>query len=466
MIPRKIFVPLIALFLAAQACTLPGASVTPEGTAPPFDPAQGEPVEPSAPPPPAETAAPPTDLPTEEPAPEATALPAAPPALRVAYISGDRNIWLYDHNRRTAIPLTTAADAIQLAISSDGQWIAYTRSAVAPQVELWLVAAEAIEGQPPENRALLTAADLSAFDPAAFAVVPYLFDWIPGTHKIVFTTRQEFEEGLGLILYDDLRTVDTDTGEIGALLPAGEGGNPFVSLDGLQIAFTTPQGVHLVNMDGTNLRRDLVVFPQVVTYSEYQYYPRVSWGTDSSEIVVIIPPSDPLAIPVLPTMVWRISAVSAAGELVGQLTDASFFGGDSSPAGDFSKLAYLRLFGDLQDNQQTLVIANLDGTGAHEVTTAGTGTLQWAWSPGGHGLVFWQVEPGGLYQAFIDGDIVQTIIIRESNILGPVQWLDETRILFWEREGELYRLVLLEIGGGLEVLAESPDLPGGFDFAP
>ena len=46
-------------------------------------------------------------------------------------------------------------------------------------------------------------------------------------------------------------------------------------------------------MDGSNLRADLLIYPPVVTESEFRYYAEPVWAADSGSLRVAIPPAEP-----------------------------------------------------------------------------------------------------------------------------------------------------------------------------
>ena len=135
----------------------------------------------------------------------------------------------------------------------------------------------------------------------AISAVPSQLEWKPGTHILAFNTRMTFE-GPGLFLGDDHRLVDADSGALSLLLAPGNGGDFYYSPDGAKIALTLPEEILVVDADGTN-RLSLLSFPFVITYSEYAYYPPVSWAPDSSFLRAAIPPADPLAAPADPTAI-------------------------------------------------------------------------------------------------------------------------------------------------------------------
>ena len=98
-------------------------------------------------------------------------------------------------------------------------------------------------------------------------MVPYR-RWMPGSHTLLFNTRLDFEEGLGLYLSDDLHALDVDSGTNQPLLPPGEGGDFYLSPDGSQVALVT--SLHPYPLTGckalavTN-RAGMILVPVAVT---------------------------------------------------------------------------------------------------------------------------------------------------------------------------------------------------------
>ena len=92
--------------------------------------------------------------------------------------------------------------------------------------------------------------------------------FVPGTHKILFNTRQLSQEDidqkdfnrLGSKENFDLLSVDADTGEIKRLLPRGQGGNFFISPEGSLMAIQAKGHIDIVNVNGQTIRRNLVTY--------------------------------------------------------------------------------------------------------------------------------------------------------------------------------------------------------------
>ncbi len=159
---------------------------------------------------------------------------------------------------------------------------------------------------------LLDAAALKAFsqDPNADSSSPYQMVFVPASHTLAFNTRVVFM-GPGLMVQDDLRLLELDSAQMTTLFAPGQGGMFSFSPDGSKVALMTPTSLSLANGDGTNRQANIVTFPSIITYSEYQFYPNVRWAADGSRLMAAIPSEDPMAAN--PTMtVWQVDAATGA----------------------------------------------------------------------------------------------------------------------------------------------------------
>jgi len=203
-----------------------------------------------------------------EAAPEIT--PEPPPFLRIVFVK-DYDVWYWEEGG-APIQLTTLGDVFNANLSDDGAVVAFTRGPDWYHQELF-----AINSDGSGLRPLITSATLAGYvtHPDAISAMVYRMDWEPGTHNVAFNTRLTFD-GPGLVLNDDLHLVDADTATLTTVLPAGQGGDFYYSPNGNQIALVTATEIIMANSDGTN-RQVVLSFPVVIPYSEYNYYPPLTW---------------------------------------------------------------------------------------------------------------------------------------------------------------------------------------------
>jgi hypothetical protein len=284
----------------------------------------------------------------------APAEPAPAGVLRVVYIK-DGDLWIWTEGAGSQA-LSSSGDIIEAFLSDDGLLAAFTRQVGDFHSEVW-----AVNTDGSGERLLVSVADVEAMvinrSPDASGVAPHQLAWVPGTHELAFNTRQSFM--VGFLLNDDLRRVNVDSGEMLSLLPSGQGGMFSFSPDGKRIAISTPNSIFLVDADGSHRSADLLSFEEVLTSSEYRFYPQPIWTEDSSALLVSIPPRDPLAARDQLTQIWRIPADGSAAVLMGGVP-ATFFGGGVYFSPDLSQLIYQREVGQPQDNLRELHLASSD----------------------------------------------------------------------------------------------------------
>lgn len=416
---------------------------------------------------PSPTSALPSSEPTEpavESPTETVLEPMPPPApagvpdeLIVAYVDPGRNVWVWTESGG-ARQLTTSGDVGDVRISDDGQWIAFTRSVDFTHASLW-----AIRSDGTQEKALM---DVEAFGslpvPAeAVSIIPALFDWQPSTHTLAFTTRPTFE-GPGLMLSNDLWLVNADTGDRDELLAAGSGGRFTYSPDGSQIALVRPESVSLMNADGSDLRENVLTFPQVMTFSEFEYYPSPVWSPDGSFLRVAIPPADQMQEPPGPTTIWEIPTDGSPAFQVGSVENAPFFYPVLSR--DAAKIAYQRWAGDPGLNRHELHIAAVDGSEDALYLTE-MALLFNNWAPDSTRFVFTAGDTARSYLGQV-GQVPQPL--TDVSSVADVRWVDDSRFLFIVRSTLVLELRIGEVEAPSRLIYGTEPIPEQFlsyDFA-
>jgi len=290
-----------------------GAGVTPDGTLP--------------------SGGGPEDTPTVDLGPTATQtlMPtAALPHLRVAFISGGSPWLVAPPAPAYALSAQTGVDSVD--ISDDGQMVAYVRhDGFDHPAELRVVNYDGSG-----DRSLLTSAQVGALEPlpagAAFIDL-FQVKWIPGTHNLLVNTKVQYD-GPGLGRSDDLFLINAETGVITTVFTAGNAGEVWPSPNGMKMVISRGTYLSLANIDGSGVIPNVVTFPSIITYSEYQYYPEPVWAADSSRFGVVIASEDPLA-PATTGAIWLVNASTGAATLASTLNGNFFFPkGILSPALD------------------------------------------------------------------------------------------------------------------------------------
>jgi hypothetical protein len=362
--------------------------------------------------------------------PEPTPVP--PPFLQVIYVK-DGDVWYWDEDGLN-LQLTFLGDVTSVVLSDDGQVTAFIRGTDYIHEQLGAVNTDGTN-----LRTLVSLADFVTMiaHPDALSAVPYRLAWVPGTHTLSFNTRMTFE-GPGLILPDELRQVDADTLTLSTLLPAGQAGDFYYSPDGSQIALVNATQISVVDEDGSN-RRDLLTFPTVITYSEYNYYPPVVWSPDSTFLRAAIPPHDPLIDPPELTTIWHLPADGSPPSILTTLTLVPFFHEIPSISPDMSKMAYLTMVTPGAPPIVDLHISNVDGSG-DVIYNSGDRQFE-AWSVDSTHFIY--TEGGHNPKIGQIGFLPQNI--TGVTLMLNIQWVDDTHFLYLNRPTGSWELWLGEL---------------------
>lgn len=373
---------------------------------------------------------------------------------RIVYLQNqDIFLWSGTGSRRL---ITQGEHVQQLHISTDGQLIAYTRSVGEFGEELWVINTDG-SGE----RRLVSANEFSAMDTRALAVIPDTIAWIPGTHLVAFNTRQIIQ-GPGISRYDDLRTVNADSNQMQILLAPGQGGEFYPSPDGTQVAVTSPKSISLIDINGTNLRKDVLEYSPVTTYSEYQYYAQPAWETNSAGLFVAIPPADPLAVPLKPTTLWQVPVDGSKARQLGNIATGSFFGMDVFYSPDRNHILFLGSSGNPDQNLRSLHIARPDGSQDSVYTTATELTIS-GWAPDSQHFTFSPGNQGVLQLGQIGGKF-QPITGVNSNPLD-LQWIDNEHFIYVRSGADGYEIHLHALQGEDTLLGTDPAFQSIYDYA-
>lgn len=425
---RRILVMITGLSLAALACSaITGQTPTPVGPGT-FETAAAATLtalvaNPTA----TATVAPPTETPVP------TLVPTlAPPATcSVAYADG-ANLFCLDASGAPQV-LATAPAGQQIwdpRISSDGQLVAFMVGVLGQPSELWVVGAEAALNPP---HILVAPSNVPSPDPAR-VWFPRRAGWRPGTHSLFLDTGWQPVEGIqgpGEYVNNDLWLADADAGTVALVLGEGLGGHWAVSPDGSFVAFSYPTGLGLVNADGSNLRRDVVTFPSIITYSEYFFKPDIYWQSDGLAFNVAVPSADPMAVDPSAT-IYRVGTdgiVQTLATVPGNFVFGGLIRPMFSPTGQFAVYSQLQPGSSQTEDVHRLQLA-AEGT-TDTVVEARDVLSGWGWSPNGDHFVYASTPggaPGSGYDLGLEGPI-RPWAPGLSRIIG-LRWQDTTTFYF------------------------------------
>ncbi|MBN1536845.1 MAG: hypothetical protein JW908_08950 [Anaerolineales bacterium] len=378
--------------------------------------------------------------------------------LSVAYVK-DGNVWLWQKGG-AALPLTSSGNVSRLILSTDGKVVAFERTIDDQHSELWSVNSDG-SGE----HQLISVDEFNNFDRDKWleyskSLVPYHFDFIPNTHILAYNTRQTFE-GPGLVIFDDLRLVNTDTHEKMTLLPSGQGGEFVYSPDGQEIAISTSTKISLVHTDGTN-RREVLNYTMIATYSEYSYYAAPIWAADSSSLRVAIPPADPLGDPRQPTTLWSIPVDGNPATQIGSIMAAPFSGVENAFSPDFSKIMYTSEITNSDQNLSDLHLA--DSNSANDITLLSNQYVAFNnWAPDSQHFMIIAGEPSSVQLGDFQANFQPLTL--DSDVVANVLWVDANRIIYAKGVNETWELRLGVLDGTSEVIDTIQSNLPQYDYA-
>jgi Tol biopolymer transport system component len=291
------------------------------------------------------------------------------------------------------------------------------------------------------------------------------YAWRPNTHILAYSTLI-LHEGPGLGPNHDLYLVDADSLQKTTLFKAGEGGLFYFSPDGSQIALSNPESLSLVNADGTDLRKDVLTFPDVITYSEYAYHPHPNWADDSLSLGVAIPPHDPMADPLPPTALWSVPADGSPPVFLTDVPAMPFAWPNNTFAPDMKHIAYVTQVGDPAGNQRELHLALPDGTN-DETYTQGESLEFISWSPNSRFFIY-RINGGPDVGVYLGGiDIQPRLVIFDPDVVSDIKWFGSSRLVFPFRDGTEWLLFIQDPDTGeLNRIDILPDSNPSFDVLP
>lgn len=443
----SMFIVLTLLVTAVLACALPGGAEQP--TAPALDVVQtsvAATLTAAAPTSePGVTLVAPTDTPSavdETPVP--TELPAPSVVCPVA-VGFTATVMCVDGPNQTELAHAEGQQITQVAISPDGGMVAYLAGQYETGFELWVVNADG------SNAHKLASKDqLPTVQPDSYSW-PKTMQWRPGTHDVYFDTGWTPNGGVqgpGEYTNLDLWRVNADSGELTSVLPADAGGFFTFSPDGNWFTISQGESIDLYHADGSVAANDVLTFDSIITYSEYVFKPRVTWGNDNSFFLAVVPSHDPMA-PETAVTIWRANVNGTVVPLINE--PGNFvFGGAMVPSPDAQYVAFTTYATD-NSGTITLHVKKMDGSNAGGSEVIGVGGVQiFDWSP--DSLYFpYSFADQGLFVGTLN--LNPQPLATGVQIVKGVQWSDTTTLVFSGSVNDHWGLRQATVGSGFGDLA-------------
>jgi hypothetical protein len=324
-----------------------------------------------------------------------------------------------------------------VAVSSDGAWVAYIVNLPPDNAtsELWAVN----PGSEAAPVRLVGPEQLLSPQPDTISS-PRNFEWAGDSHTLIFDTRFVPSGGIqgpGEYINNDLWQVEVDTGAMRNLVPAGSGGDFYPSRFGRQIAISSATSVSVFNVDDGSLEA-VINFPAILTYSEYQYKPKVVWSADSTYFNVAVPSSDPLA-PDAGVTIYRVNANDNSVQTSGELPSNYVFGGPLGP--ELSPDGQRLVYGQASDQGvANLILVGVDGSDPTIFNSTSLSANGWGWSPDSEWFVY-GIVPDGVNRLLRRNGALQEFGAGLT-IVG-LEWVEATSFYFAAVSGDaqygLYR---------------------------
>lgn len=422
-------VALLILAVLLAACTVPGRPAAP--TAAPTLPARATATAPVP-----TAAARPTAAP-----PPASAAPSPKAAFAGVVYAREGALWAYDGQASRLLPTGGVASAPLL--SPDGRRVLYRRPAAptdlaAEPFSMWLLDLES--GQE-------TAVDLAALPAYPFELegrtvalprLPYLVAWMPDGQSFLFNTRVDFSLfGPGSLLSDDLWQGDAATGQVRSLLPEEEPPATFViSPDGKRLLVGRRTRIEALELS-TGVRRTLLEFPAVLTYSEYAWLPEPRWLPDGRTAQVAIAPADPMQGSTY--ALWHLDVEEGTAEQIDQVEGMAYAwspdGRSWSPDG--TRLAYISSAGE-QPQVTVMSVGRGTSGSAASVVLGETIPRILGWTPDGQTVL---VQGGEVLYGIQAGPGIQSRSLVAVGAPPAQLWYGlGNMVLFTTAEGAVFEL--------------------------
>jgi hypothetical protein len=151
-------------------------------------------------------------------------------------------------------------------------------------------------------------------DIGEIGVDPWSVEWIPYTHRILFSTLVYCAESRRNGFNNNLFLLDVDTGILSRLFQRGEGGAAYPSPDGKKMVIENYESFFLASIGGRILIRDILLYSRFPTIMIYTFYRNrtITWSADSSQFGIIIPSDflieDILSVETSPATIFSVDA--------------------------------------------------------------------------------------------------------------------------------------------------------------
>ena len=206
---------------------------------------------------------------------------------KLVYLAGG-NAWLMDGSTANRVPIVTTGDLDGriFELSPRGDYLIFTRkSSKSASREINTLWAVRTNGGKPFTTGISN--------------VVHFADWIPNTGSFAYSTVEPRATAPGWQANNDLHRYSISTGEKRRILDANSGGiygwwgMTFAFAPDGRLAYSRPDGIGLVDLDGKYLKPLIDIVP-LNTHSDWAWIPEIAWGADGKSLYYVThapPPS-------------------------------------------------------------------------------------------------------------------------------------------------------------------------------
>jgi len=349
---------------------------------------------------------------------------------KIAYLAGG-NAWVIDTSTANRTPIVTSGDLDGriFFLSPNGTYLVFSKKSTKPaEQEINTIWAVRTSGGKPFSTGISN--------------VVHFAEWIPGTNSIAYSTVEPRSTAPGWQANNDLLRYSITTGARGKILDASSGGvygwwgTTFSFSNDGRLAFSRPDGIGLVDIDGKYLKPMIDITP-FNSHSDWAWLPSISWGADGKTLFYTTHAPPPNLIDEEDSPFFDISAISFENEAsIDLVKQSGMFAYPSSSQLQSSsierqyKIAYLQaIFPEQSDTSRyRVVIMDRDGSNKKSIfppnDAPGLVPQVPSWSPdiieGQSGDFIAVVYQGNLW--LIDTGNGQSFQITGDGLVSRIDW--------------------------------------------
>jgi hypothetical protein len=290
---------------------------------------------------------------------------------KIAYLTG-RNAWIMEGSTSNRRPLVNSGDLDNkvFSLSYDGKFLLFSRKSTLPLDQeintLWVVNTTS-EQPTPINLGISNVVNFAA--------------WQPGEEYLIsYSTVEPRSTAPGWQANNDLHFLTFENGVPGKTIDVLESNSGGIygwwgmtfswSPDGINLAYSRPDGIGLVDINGQELTSLLNITP-LNTHSDWAWTPGLAWGSDSTTLYLVTHAAPTGLVSPEESPNFDLATASITESLgitliqqTGMFANPAVSSRSNSETGTMYKIAFLQAIFPTQSktSRYLLSIMNKDGT--------------------------------------------------------------------------------------------------------